>query len=408
MRHRSDRGQRSRLPRSAHDDTSISLGGDGGAWRLAIVLWKGDIGGAEILSISLAKCLREFGAETTIVFVGDPEPLAARVSRAGVRFTSIGLSRGRSLLRHPRRYVTEVTRAGPDGAILVECGFMGATLRACGYHAPIIGVEHGAFNEQPHRWYQRVARRAGRVGGAWGDDVEVAVSDFVLRHMRNGSHATDLVRIYNGIDIGEYSVAPESVVKRRTGEELIVGVLGRLIAGKGHDHLVRAVAATLSRTSVRLVIGGSGPERRRITALADELGVRDRITFTGVVTDVSAFWQRCDVAAIPSAEWIETFSMATLEAMACGKPVVASRNGAVPELVVDGETGILVAPADVEEMADALGAYGEDVGLRGVHGEAGRARASRCFDIREAARAYLDVVSRFHGRAEHQREGNGR
>ena len=103
-----------------------------------------------------------------------------------------------------------------------------------------------------------------------------------------------------------------------------------------------------------------------------------------------AFWQGCDIAAIPS-QAQESFSMVTLEAMSCGKAIVASRAGAIPELVLDGQTGTLVAPGDAAALAHALVRYAEQPRLRGAHGLAARARAVERFHIEDCARAYLEL-----------------
>jgi glycosyltransferase involved in cell wall biosynthesis len=169
--------------------------------------------------------------------------------------------------------------------------------------------------------------------------------------------------------------------------------MGRLVSGKGADHLIQAVARARGSRPVRLLVAGDGPDRPRLAALANEHGVEGDVEFLGVVDDVPAFWVGCDVAVVPSAELHEAFSMVTLEAMACGKPVVATRSGAIPELVSDGETGRLVDRGDVGALAEAMVAYAEDPGTRVAHGAAARRRASERFHIEDSARAYLAIFS---------------
>jgi glycosyltransferase involved in cell wall biosynthesis len=95
---------------------------------------------------------------------------------------------------------------------------------------------------------------------------------------------------------------------------------------------------------------------------------------------------------IPSAEFTEACPMTPLEAMASGKPVVASRNGGLPEIVVDGQTGFLVPPADGPPLAQALARYADSSELRRSHGAAGRARVSQDFNIVSCAQAYIDLL----------------
>jgi hypothetical protein len=357
--------------------------------RLALVLWSGDVGGAEVLNVKLADRLRELGALVTIVFVGTPWPLAERLSRSGLPFVSLELGRGRNVLHHPRRYAAGVAEAGPDGALLIERGFMASALRLGGYRGPVVAVEHGSMlaeQLQPHT-PRLLLRQLGRVTGAWAGDAEIAVSDFMLARMRGHAHASYTARIYNGVDPDVYAPGEE-----RPGRSApVIGFAGRLIPGKGAELLIDAVAKIGERTPVSLHIAGDGPELSDLKSRAVALGVQSRVRFLGRVDDIPAFWRGCDIAAVPSDTWVESFSMVTLEAMSCGKAIVATRDGAIPELVVDGLTGTLVPPGDVNALAGALVAYVERPELAGAHGHAARGRAIEHFHIDGCARAYLDL-----------------
>lgn len=364
---------------------------------LALVLWNGNVGGAETLNAALAEHLCRLGAHVTIVFIGTPRPLAERLSYADIPYRSLGLGPGHKVLRHPRQFAAEIARSGPDGALLVERGFMGVALRAGGYRGPIVAVEHGTllFEQQDLTRPQRLLRRIGRFSGAWAANAEIAVSDFMLEKMRRHSHARRIMRIYNGIDPDTYLAAPQALTDPSAG--VTVGFAGRLVPGKGADHLIQAFAQVSVQHSAKLLIAGDGPERSRLSSLAQTLGADSRIEFLGVVDDLSTFWRRCDIAAVPSDTFIESFSMVTLEAMACGKPIVAARNGAIPELIVDGITGTLVAPGDVGDMVQALVAYAEHSEMRRSHGMAARARAIERFHIDVCAQAYLDLFGELAG-----------
>jgi glycosyltransferase involved in cell wall biosynthesis len=361
-----------------------------GRRQVAVVLWNGDVGGAEVVSLSIAQGLRELGAEATMVFVEQPQPLAARLPDTGVSFRELGFDRGSDVLRHPRTYASEVARVGSGGALLLECGFMAAGLRLGGYRGPIVAVEHGAIlKEQDHPRLRGSARRLARRAGARAADAEVAVSNFILERLREGPHADTLRRIYNGIDPAAF-VASERA-EGHSGEECVIAFAARLIPGKGADYLIDAFGRLPSGSRARLVIAGDGPERGRLEALARAVGCERSVEFAGLVHDMPGFWGAADVAVIPSAEFIEACGMTTLEAMAAAKPVVATRNGGLPELVLDGETGSLVASADAEALAAALSRYVEDPGLRASHGARGRKRVLERFDIAATARAYLGL-----------------
>jgi len=105
------------------------------------------------------------------------------------------------------------------------------------------------------------------------------------------------------------------------------------------------------------LIAGDGPERGSLEALAKRLRIADRVAFVGLQTDMPCFWRQCDVAVVPShAPHVESFGLVAVEAMASGLPVVASRNGALPEIVVDSRTGTIVPEADPMVLAAALDA----------------------------------------------------
>jgi glycosyltransferase involved in cell wall biosynthesis len=363
------------------------------------------VGGAEILNVTLAEHLSRLGADVTIVFIGTPWPLAERLAARDIPYRTLGFARGRDVLRRSRRYAAEITRTGPDGALLVERGIMGTALRVGGYRGPIAAVEHGALllDQRVPSNARRSLRNLNRFVGVWAVDAEVAVSNFMLEQMHNAAHAKRTTQIYNGIDPDIQSSGAGR--QPRHGHDLVVGFAGRLVAGKGADHLIQAFAQINAQTPVRLLIAGDGPERSRLMSLAQELRVDSRTEFLGVVNDLPAFWQQCDIAAVPSDAFIESFSMVTLEAMACGKPIVATRNGAIPELVVDGVTGTLVAPGDVHALARALVVYLEQPELRLAHGTAARARATKRFHIEDCARAYLNLFDELAGQRWIRRPG---
>lgn len=132
------------------------------------------------------------------------------------------------------------------------------------------------------------------------------------------------------------------------GAPLIV-TIGRLAAEKGHAYLIDALAGL---DGVQLLVVGDGPERAALEARARALGLDRRVCFLGVREDALSILALADACALPSL--YEGFGIVVLEAMALGVPVVASRTGGLPEVIRDGETGLLVPPADPRALAAAL------------------------------------------------------
>jgi glycosyltransferase involved in cell wall biosynthesis len=356
--------------------------------KIVAILWSGVLGGAETFTVELCRAMRDLGAEVGVVFVTDGDPLGARLDAAEIPHTSLGLRRGRHAVLHPRRLARCARALGPDGALVPRAGYLTAALRAGGYRGRVVAVAHDAvYDLGPIGAVARLAWRVDRATGFWASDVDVAVSDFALSHMRRQLHARRVVRIYNGVDLDAYANGPRA----SEGPSVTIASAARLIEGKGIDVLLRALATNDAREGVRLRIAGEGPTLPMLRSLTRELGLIETVEFTGSVADISSFWNACDIAVQPSDTFVESFGMAAVEAMACGRPVIATANGALPEVVEDGVTGTIVTPGDVAALADALLAFTRDPAKRRTVGLAARARCEQHFDIRKSAGSYLSL-----------------
>ena len=351
--------------------------------RLSVILWDGNVGGAEKLTAELAGALRRQGIQATVVFVRDPKGLAADLDRNDVPYVTFGARRVEEVLLRPRRFARLVREHGADGVLLPAMGLQAPTLRIGGYRAPIVAMEHGILlltPRMPLSW--RLPHQIDRRLSAPFVDTVVAVSDFMLDAVRREGIARRAVRIHNGIDIERYGGEHD----RGT---CVIGCATRLVPGKGVDRLVESFGRIAPAAQLR--IAGDGPERAQLAAVAP-----NGVEFVGVADDMPAFWAGVDIAVMPSS-LPESFGMAALEAMASGKPVVATRCGGVEELVEDGVNGRLVPVGDDEALAAALLGYVEDVELRREHGEAGRARCEREFSIGSCATAYASLFAELGG-----------
>jgi glycosyltransferase involved in cell wall biosynthesis len=189
-------------------------------------------------------------------------------------------------------------------------------------------------------------------------DRLIVVSKAIEQKIREeGRRGVPVSLIYNGVDLQRYShqqpcctlhddySIPEDVP--------IVGVVARLEAEKGHRTLLDAWPRVLAvHPEARLLIVGEGSEQDALEAQAASLGIQERVVFTGRREDVPAVTAALDVAVLPS--YREAQGLSVLEAMALGRPVVASNVGGIPEMIEDGVSGLLVPPNDPEALAGAI------------------------------------------------------
>jgi glycosyltransferase involved in cell wall biosynthesis len=162
--------------------------------------------------------------------------------------------------------------------------------------------------------------------------------------------------IYYGIEAERFAQPqPPRDVQDLPDRPLIVGTIGRLEPRKGHEYLIRAMPAVLQQVpQATLRIAGHDPWRhgQTLQAAIAESGVEEHVRLIGFESDVPAFLHTLDVFALASRS--EGFGQVLIEAMAAGKPVVASRIAPLSEIVVDGDSGLLVEPENPKAFADAI------------------------------------------------------
>ncbi len=222
-------------------------------------------------------------------------------------------------------------------------------------------------------------------------DALLAVAEEHKRYLvdAEGLDAGHITVIHNGVDTNRYrpGPAPDGLARELgfDGTERIVIAVGSLKPLKGFDFLLRAAAgAFANRKDLRLVIVGDGAERNSLEALSESLGVRDRVTFTGVRRDVDALLRMSDLLVLSS--WTEAFPNVVLEAMATGLPVISTDVGSVREVVREGENGLIVPPKDVDALNSALRSMLADPGRMAAFGEAGRKIVEESFRLEDMCR----------------------
>jgi len=238
-----------------------------------------------------------------------------------------------------------------------------------------------------------VGKLIHKIAFTFGGVVPVSISEEVADSVRlvYGAKLQSPV-IFNGVDTKRFACSNCKKEKQEGGEIILLHV-GRFSPSKNHKLLIEAFSYALNQNpNLRLWLVGDGELRPSIEEMVQKLGLGDRIRFLGIRSDVHKLLEQADVFVL-SSDW-EGMPLSILEAMAAGKPVVATSVGGVPELVENGLTGLLVPPDDANALAEALLLLAKEPELRQVMGQNGQKKAIDCFDISRTAREYEALYCR--------------
>ena len=351
----------------------------------------GGIGGSERHLLTLLPALAARGLDVRFLGLDDPsrapdpfyEELAVPYERtAAARDVDATLA---------LRVARAVRRARPD---IVHTHLVHADVYGALHRRPLVSTKHNddPFRAGTFRFVERaLARRAARI---------VTITDALRRFQieRVGIPSDKLVTIHYGLDEPPRAWGANPPDDVAADARVLLAVC-RLEYQKGLDVAIRALAAVRSRhPDIELVVLGEGPERPALESLAHDPGVK--VHLLGRVPDVAAWLRRATLLVHP-ARW-EGFGLAVLEAMVAGVPVVASRVSSLPELVVDGETGVLVDPQEPAALATGIERVLEAPEPLGA---AAQRRARERFSVTRMADAtvalYESVTSRRDGGRTH-------
>jgi glycosyltransferase involved in cell wall biosynthesis len=341
-----------------------------GAWALREDL---EARGVSVISVPVRQCwLVQYG----------PQPLWLQAAR-GLRYAWPDKG-GRRL----REWLSELM---PD-VVHVNClpHLRGAaTARSLGL--PVVWHLREILPPSPRRWWfaGRLRSDATRI---------VAASEAVAAWVREEGLGDRVEVVHNGVDPPVGGVDREAARARfgLPSEAVVVGLFSQLVAHKGALDLVRAAhTAVLENTALHFLIAGRGPDsfasdvRREIASGAGTGHIH-------VVPPQPEIWEllaTVDVVALPTL-WPDPLPRAVMEAMAAGRPVVAYDDGGVSEMVVNGETGLLCQPGDVDGLTRAILDLAGDGALRTRCGEAGQRRAQALFSVERHVKRMEQVLER--------------
>lgn len=238
----------------------------------------------------------------------------------------------------------------------------------------------------------------------------IGVSEFVSKTLvSRGLPERRVATVVNSIDVGAWDPAADGRPLRRelgiADTDTIVTIAARIFKWKGHAELIRAIAPVMAdRADLRLIVVGEDDPRAHpgggrfsdeLVRLSNELGIGSKVSWIGFRENMEEVMAASDVFAMPSFE--EPLGLVYLEAMAMARPVIALRSGGVPEVVIDGETGLLSDPGDGAAFEQNIRALVSNPQQRATMGTAGRLRAEALFRpermARDMERVYEQILT---------------
>ncbi|HET6683520.1 MAG TPA: glycosyltransferase family 4 protein [Gaiella sp.] len=384
--------------------------------RVLRVIARLNVGGPALHVTYLARGLAAHGYETTLV-AGDvargEESMAFVAEQAGVEVVPLhGLSRELSPVRDALaawRLAGIIRRVRPDvvHTHTAKAGAVGRVAALLSLRRPVVvhtfhgHVLRGYFGRAGTLLFRGIETALAR-----GTDRLVAVSPEVRDELVGLGVAPEekfsVVRLGIELEPRVRFEGDTAEVRRRHGigaEKFVVGWFGRMTAVKRTDDLLTMLAGVRERgIDALLLLVGDGDDRERLEQRAHDLGLARSCLFLGYQEDVAMWYSVCDTVCLTSAS--EGTPVTIMEALAAGRPVVATRVGGVPDVVDEGETGFLVRPGDTHALAEQLELLARDPERRAAMGRLGRERVLHRYaverlvdDVDALYRELLDTTS---------------
>lgn len=344
-------------------------------------------GGAEIMCENLTYALKNAGQEVFAVSLyAERTPIARRMEEAGIRIVYLDKKLGLDLSMVPK-LAAIIRRERPDvvHTHLDVIKYATMSARLAGVKNCVHTVHSLADREAEGRMQKIINgfyfRKAWSVPVTLTPEVQSSVAEFY------GLPPAHVPVIYNGIDLSRCVLK----TSYETGETVTILHIGRFDVPKNHAGLLEAFRLLLkTHPECRLRLVGDGDLRADMEALAREKGIADAVEFCGMQSNVYPYLHDADIFVLPSI--YEGNPMTIIEAMGTGLPIAASRVGGIPDMIADGESGILVEP-EPQSICEGLTRLVEDKSLRQRLGETAR-KQSQTFSAENMARDYISCYSK--------------
>ena len=371
--------------------------------RIAFVTGSLVHGGAERQAITLANRLAERGHDCHAIYVkNDPSQLSRLhlPQESTIRCLHAARYLDLNALSHLHALLS---RLNADVVLATNpYALMYASLANAG--APLAVTLHSTYMRNMKEQLQMLAYRPF----FWSASCAVFVCERQRRHwLARGLFGRRNRVIYNGVDLEHWQSVNSTTLRRALGfaeTDYVIGLSAVLRPEKNPTQLVEAVAR-LNRRGIpaRALFIGDGPERERVQQASRTLGVADRVVISGFQQDVRPFLSACDVVTLTS--FTEAFSLAAIEAMALGRPVVHAEVGGAAEMIHSGQDGWLFPVGDTATLVDRLASLADPV-ARTRMGENARATVVQRFSERGMVERYeqtLSEISTTRSKREHLR-----
>lgn len=347
-------------------------------------------GGAETVCYDVARGL-DPGRWQSIVCVPEEGWITRELQTEGMRYVIVPLAKRLSFLRQLRQLIRR-ERIGLIHAHLLGSAFYGS-LAGLVSDVPVVSTFHGLSDvDAPLRWAESLRYGVIRRGSHVVACVSEPLRDELIR--RRGYPRSHTAVVVNGVDVRQYQPGGDRSFRSEMGiadDQILVAAIGNIRDAKDYPTLLRA-AAQLSVNGDRyrfVVVGDDRWGLQQLLELRDALGLRERVVFTGFRPDVSRILRAADVFALSSSS--EGFSLSTVQAMAAGVPVVATRCGGPEQILRHEQEGLLVPVSDPSALAEAIDRLRQEPGLGACLAARARDRVAAEFSTTAMVRQYEDL-----------------